>query len=135
MSSDIPNHLHQAILDKLLHHLRHLPKSISAEPDYYSNVFTAYAPDVEWIELTGTQQGAVNHDLEVIFGDCAHGHIQFKSRRESLEAVVSVLVTFINSQSAEEGLLLKWVEDLIAAAKQACKDAGETVSRTPLLKT
>ncbi|KDQ16586.1 hypothetical protein BOTBODRAFT_107033 [Botryobasidium botryosum FD-172 SS1] len=80
--------------------------------------------DADWVEMTGTNAGALNHLLEVTFGRRDQGFIIFKERGPGLEGVVDTLRKYITGVDGENGLLLKWIDDLIGAAKEAYQQAG-----------
>ncbi|KAG8738059.1 hypothetical protein FRC12_016926 [Ceratobasidium sp. 428] len=108
--------------------LTHLPASIPpAEGTYYS--FQDFQIGEQWVENTGSPQGAVNHALEVAFGSRAE-RIQsgslpviFEHRGVNLECVVDVLTKYLTGNSELDALLLKWLDDLIASAKPLVKTA------------
>lgn len=107
-----------------LHHLLHnLPSSIPLDDNHYH--FDSFeCVDPEWVELTGTDAGALNHLLEVTFGRRDQGFIKFKEHGPGLEGVVHALRKYITGTEGENGLLLKWIDDLISAAKEAYQQAG-----------
>ncbi len=107
--------------------LKALPKSIPVN-DTYS--FANYEPDPTEIEDYGLVQSVVNKHLEPEFGDRNHGPIQFKGRGPALEAVVPILRASITGRFWENLLLIKWVDDLTAAAKIAIEADGGIVSHT-----
>src|SRR5260221_13425519 len=93
------------------------PGKDSGTPSY---PFLSYTPDPEWVEMTGSEAGALNHDLEIIFplSDCLLTQdttrlILFHESGPSLEAVADVLVKF----SRPNNVLPKWIADLIASAE------------------
>lgn len=105
-------------LQELRHLLRHLPNIIPLpDPGNQLYSFDKYIPDEDWIERTGSEQGALNHALEVAFKNRAvvgdHRIIQFCERGPSLEGVVDVLRRY---RIPGEDILPKWVRDLIASA-------------------
>src|SRR5260370_42549563 len=103
------------------------PGKDSGTPSY---PFLSYAPDPEWVETTGSETGALNHDLEIIFPpsnrlptqDTTH-LILFWESGPTLEAVADILETF----SKLENVLPKSIADLKASAENALRDI-ETVS-------
>ena len=75
--------------------------------------------------MTGSEAGALNHDLEIIFplSDCLLTQdttrlILFHESGPSLEAVADVLEKF----SRPNNVLPKWIADLIASAEYVLKD-------------
>lgn len=94
-----------------------LPDSIPASDSRYN--FTGYAPSEDDKGLYG-EEGALNHDLEVIFcpQSCQNGPIELTERGLGLRAVVGVLREFLKRFPAS-AILQKWVADLISAAKQS----------------
>ncbi|KAG9079157.1 hypothetical protein FRC06_007932, partial [Ceratobasidium sp. 370] len=89
-----------------------------ATPPGFAYPFPAFAVDEEWLEITGTVQGSVNHSLEVAFGSRASGNpIEFRSHGPDLVAVVDVLSSAITGNDGENVILLKWVTDLQNAAR------------------
>ncbi|KAG9022111.1 hypothetical protein FRB95_000740, partial [Tulasnella sp. JGI-2019a] len=74
----------------------------------------------------GTEQGALNHDLEIIVGPHDKGPVQFPERGPSLGGVVPLL-KYIDGTSKEQGLLIKWGDDLTEAAKAACLAANHVI--------
>jgi hypothetical protein len=84
--------------------------------------FKDFVADAEWIELSGSVQGSVNHTLEVAFGSRANANnspIEFKSHGPDLLGVVDVLATSITGLDGENPLLIKWISDLQRAATHA----------------
>ncbi|KAG8950373.1 hypothetical protein FRC03_012905 [Tulasnella sp. 419] len=118
---------HQKELDNLLHYLKNLPPSVPAAAKIYS--FSDYVPDDERVADYGSEQGDLNAYLEVTFGSRHQGHIQFKEKGPNLEAVVPLLKKYINGESKEEVLLLKWVEDLTKSAIALCEAENWNVKR------
>ncbi|KAG8707640.1 hypothetical protein FRC11_007286 [Ceratobasidium sp. 423] len=93
------------------------PKHQSAGSTYPFENFTL---DEEWLELTGSAQGSVNHTLEVTFGSQHHGQpLVFTSHGPDLVAVVDVLSTHITGLNGENPILIQWIDDLQAAATHA----------------
>ncbi|KAG8728142.1 hypothetical protein FRC11_011735 [Ceratobasidium sp. 423] len=93
------------------------PKHQSAGSTYPFENFTL---DEEWLELTGSAQGSVNHTLEVTFGSQHHGQpLVFTSHGPDLVAVVDVLSAHITGLNGENPILIQWIDDLQAAATHA----------------
>ncbi|KAF9021143.1 hypothetical protein BDZ89DRAFT_1071717 [Hymenopellis radicata] len=113
-------------LKKLDRCLKALPQSIPANDAYQ---FMDYEPNQEDIDDYGSAQGVVNKHLEPQFGDRDHGPIKFKGRGPALEAVVPILRRYLTGKSGENLLLIKWVDDLTAAAILAIEKDGGTVPR------
>jgi hypothetical protein len=121
-----------ANLSLLRHLLNNLPSNIPLGSTHYSfNQFKGLDPD--WVENTGSNAGALNHELEIMFGSWHAGSIQFHEQGPSLTAVVDVLATYITGMDKEEAILMKWVEDLIAGAHTAFLDAGIEVFNFPFI--
>ncbi|KAF9025001.1 hypothetical protein BDZ89DRAFT_1040796 [Hymenopellis radicata] len=95
--------------------LKALPKSIPVNNAYS---FANYEPDPTEIEDYGSVQSVVNKHLEPEFG-----------RGPALEAVVPILRASITGRFGENLLLIKWVDDLTAAAKIAIEADGGIVPR------
>ncbi|KAF8600686.1 hypothetical protein BDV93DRAFT_608572 [Ceratobasidium sp. AG-I] len=84
--------------------------------------FEAFTIDDEWLELTGSIQGSVNHSLEVAFGnraDPSNTPIKLKSHGPDLVAVVDVLSHSIDGKGGENPILINWISDLKVAAISA----------------
>ena len=103
------------------------PGKDSGTPSY---PFLSYAPDPEWVETTGSEAGALNHDLEIIFppSDCLPTQdtthlILFQESGPTLEAMADILEKF----SKPDNVLPKWIADLKASAEYALRDI-KTVS-------
>ncbi|EUC55183.1 transmembrane protein, putative, partial [Rhizoctonia solani AG-3 Rhs1AP] len=95
------------------------PKHHSAGSTY---PFENFVIDDEWLELTGSVQGSVNHTLEVAFGSRHNGGpIEFKSHGPDLAAVVDVLSAHITGEGGENPILIKWIVDLHRAAVHAAE--------------
>ena|SRR5258705_13556706 len=98
------------------------PGKDSGAPSY---PFLSYTPDPEWVEMTGSEAGTLNHDLEIIFPlsdhlltqDTTH-LILFCESGPPLKAVADVLEKF----SRPNNVLPKWIADLIASAEYVLKD-------------
>ncbi|KAF8601836.1 hypothetical protein BDV93DRAFT_607815 [Ceratobasidium sp. AG-I] len=104
-----------------LRHLRslllQLPDTCHSSGDTYP--FQDFVLDDEWVDLTGSAQGSVNHSLEVAFGsrsNAAGEPIKFKSHGADLAAVVDVLSTYITGEDGENPILINWIADLKVAA-------------------
>src|SRR5436190_2129478 len=87
-------------LNKLRDALSNLPKQIpSIDGQYYP--FASYHPDDEWVESTGSLQGALNHALEVTFGNrservsAGHMPVEFDYQGPDLLALVDVFTSHI----------------------------------------
>lgn len=96
-------------LDTLQHLFHHLPPSIPEEPAFGSRFagMHDYYPDPDAVDLYGSEQGALNHDLEILFGRRDQGPVQLLERGAGLEAVVGFLKKYINGKSKEQDLLIK----------------------------
>ncbi|CAE6442050.1 unnamed protein product [Rhizoctonia solani] len=88
-------------------------------PPGFKYPFEGFFVDKEYIKITGSIQGSVNHSLEVAFRSRAHSPICFKSNGADLLAVVDVLTNHITGIHDENTILLKWIKDLQAAANHA----------------
>ncbi|TFY78892.1 hypothetical protein EWM64_g5117, partial [Hericium alpestre] len=74
--------------------------------------------DAELVEDNGSEMGALNHELEVILGrDRDTGLIVFREQGPSLTAVVDVIERYMTGSDGENILLIKWINDLLAAAR------------------
>ncbi|EUC62852.1 hypothetical protein RSOL_459100, partial [Rhizoctonia solani AG-3 Rhs1AP] len=106
-------------LQKLYSSLHNLPTNLPDHPDTYpfAGKFVLHQPDIGFY---GSQQGALNHQLELIFGSRSVDRvINFKGRGRSLEAIVYIFMKYIDGEDGENVLLWKWVADLTHAAVQA----------------
>ncbi|EUC67579.1 DUF659 family protein, partial [Rhizoctonia solani AG-3 Rhs1AP] len=93
------------------------PKIQSTGPTY---PFENFILDEEWLELTGSTQGSVNHTLEVIFGSRHNGQpLVFTSHGPDLLAIVDVLSAHITGLDGENPILIQWISDLHRAATHA----------------
>ncbi|KAG8726752.1 hypothetical protein FRC11_014558, partial [Ceratobasidium sp. 423] len=82
--------------------------------------FENFTLDEEWLKLTRSAQGSVNHTLEVTFGSRHHGQpLVLTSHGPDLVAVVDVLSTHITGLNGENPILIQWIDDLQAAATHA----------------
>ena len=127
------NNLDSRLLN-LYSSLRNLPESLSEHPDVYPFA-EKFVLDEHDIEFYGSQQGALNHRLELIFGSRSTGSpIQFKGRGRPLEAIVYILKKYIDGNGGENVLLWKWVEDLTHAATQMSATRTKTVCSIFLLE-
>lgn len=93
-----------------------LPNSIPASNEHYR--LSSYLPSEEDINTYG-EEGAVNHDLEVIFCPQSrqHGPIHLQERGEGLLAVSDVLRKY-TAKFPDSVILQKWIFDLAEAAKR-----------------
>ncbi|KAG8682509.1 hypothetical protein FRC11_014776 [Ceratobasidium sp. 423] len=107
-------------LEQLRRFLLRLPPKDS--PPGFTYPFEGFIIYEEYVELTGSIQGSVNHSLEVAFGSRANADgspIRFKSHGPDLVAVVDVLADTITGTHGENPILLKWIVDLQAAVNHA----------------
>lgn len=121
---------HDILLDELEYRFSNLPPSIPTLLDDTESLyerFIVYEVSADALDTFGTKQGALNRDLEVAFGHRDAGPIQLVEQGSGLDAVALTLRDFIDGHSTEEELLVKWAEDLIAAAKAACDEHGHEV--------
>ncbi|KAG9120983.1 hypothetical protein FRC07_003254, partial [Ceratobasidium sp. 392] len=124
--------LDSRLLD-LLRYLRDLPPSLSSHSGSYP--FANFVLDPDDVEHYSSRQGALNHQLELIFGSRSGGRsIVFRGRGPSLEAVVYIFYKYITGEDGENKLLWKWVGDLTEAAKEASKDVSQP-SKTGVRKS
>ncbi|KAG8974060.1 hypothetical protein FRB94_004931 [Tulasnella sp. JGI-2019a] len=113
-------------LQTLLHTLQHLPASIPEDTGYY-NFDQCHGTDpgwADWRERTGSNQGALNHKLEIAFSTCENGPVKFEERGRGLEAVVEVLRNWLTGTDGQNLILKKWVDDLTEAGRGACNGVG-----------
>jgi len=68
---------HNMKLKKLAFYLQGLPASLPITSWFSQYNFDKFELNEDWIETIGTVKGAVNRNLEVRLGTCAHGPIQF----------------------------------------------------------
>ncbi|KAF8596323.1 hypothetical protein BDV93DRAFT_563461 [Ceratobasidium sp. AG-I] len=97
--------------------LSQLPDASHPTGDVYP--FPGFVLDDDWVDITGSVQGSVNHSLEVAFGSratAAGEPIRFKSHGSDLIAVVGVLSNYITGEDGENPILINWVADLVTAA-------------------
>ena len=121
---------HPSIASELhtLHlYLSQLPSCIPEGSTYGFDQYPGV--DLDWVERTGTEAGALNHDLEVLLGTHANGPIVFRERGPALTAVVDVLGQYIcgDEHQGENLLLHQWVADLLVSACKAFEGAGQEV--------
>ena len=113
-------------LQQLSLFLSNLPKTIP----YADAAQTRYtfSLDDDKIEDMGPI-GALNRELECVIGQRHNGPISFKERGPGLEAIVDIFESHLieHHDSPETILLVKWVDDLMTAAKAAFTSAGITV--------
>ena len=115
--------LDQRLLD-LLYQLRNLPTSLSDHSSIYP--FASLVLNPLDIENYGSAQGALNHQLELVFGSRSSGRlIEFRGRGPSLEAIVYTFYKYIDGEDGENVLLWKWVQDLTHAAIEASKNVSD----------
>ncbi|KEP46427.1 hypothetical protein V565_199460 [Rhizoctonia solani 123E] len=114
-------------LSKVADQLQQLRTAFSRPPPKHHSAgstypFENFVIDDEWLELTGSVQGSVNHTLEVAFGSRHNGGpIEFKSHGPDLAAVVDVLSAHITGEGGENPILIKWIVDLHRAAVHAAE--------------
>ncbi|OJA07519.1 hypothetical protein AZE42_10753 [Rhizopogon vesiculosus] len=84
--------------------------------------FVCFSPDPEEIELYGTSEAAIDHELEVIFAqkgrrdNSAPCPFELEKCRTGLIAVVKVLRAALHEQP-DSAILKKWVKDLSKVAE------------------
>ncbi|KDN38853.1 hypothetical protein RSAG8_09259, partial [Rhizoctonia solani AG-8 WAC10335] len=87
--------------------LHNLPEGLPDHPEAYpfASNFTLGPDDVEFY---GSEQGALDYRLELIFGSRSTNNvIQFRGRGRSLEAIVYILWKYISGEDHhEENILL-----------------------------
>ncbi|EJD33382.1 hypothetical protein AURDEDRAFT_177535 [Auricularia subglabra TFB-10046 SS5] len=118
-------------LDYLVLLLVNLPGTIPTESKVYRP--ERYEPDAEWVENIGSWKGALNRQLEVVFGprQTPRGEprvIAFEEQGPGLVAVADCLRRALVSESDPEDadtLLEKWVDDLTGGAIMAYTLAGQ----------
>ena len=97
--------------------------------------FVGFSPDPEKIDLYGTSEAAINHELEVSFGpkgrrdDSAPCPFELEECGPGLIAVVKVLRDALHEQPGS-AILKKWVKDLSKAAEYHYKAANRQVSNS-----
>jgi len=99
--------------------------------------FVGFSPDPEKIELYGTSEAAINHELEVTFAPkgrrdkSAPCPFELDECGPGLIAVVEVLRAALNEQP-DSAILKKWVKDLSKAAEYHYKAASRQVSNSSI---
>ena len=83
-------------LEELRHLLKNLPGSVPSTGSNPEYPFANYAPNNYWIELTGSEEGALNHDLEIYFkdrsvNDDGYRIICFHEKGPSLTGIVDAI--------------------------------------------
>ena len=117
-------------LSKLCLYLEELPASIptvnalSEFPLKFD--FKKFELDPDWVEMTGSAVGAVNHELEVRLGQQDKGPIRFTEHGPPVVALVLVLDKY-TSEFPGDVILTKWLDDVVEGAKQTLIDAKVTV--------
>lgn len=106
-------------LDTLLHHLKHLPKEVPEKHGQY-HFDTWVELDLELVEDTRSQHGALNMMLERAFGTRKDGLVAFCEKGLSLEAVAAVIQREITGPDGKNVLLTEWTDNRTAAAKAIC---------------
>ena len=104
-------------LENLQNLLQNLPDTIPTSAMLYN--FLGYTPDLEKLELYGSEEAVLNQALEVAFapqgrkpGECPFILLE---KGGGLVAVVDVLRKYI-AKYPDSAILQKWVEDLTKAA-------------------
>lgn len=112
-------------LEQLRLYLQKLPNvlPVPTTPKYD---LRGFAPDPEWVGDIG-EEGAVNRELEVIFGSRFHGPLTLDERGPGIEAMSDVLERYLQKYP-ESVLLGKWVADTTLAAVNAYKQHNAPVS-------
>jgi hypothetical protein len=114
-------------LQSLYSSLHNLPTSLPNHPETYPFA-EKFVLDQHDIEFYGSQQGALNHRLELVFGSRGiDSMIKFKGRGRSLEALVYIFMKYIDGEDGENLLLWKWVADLTRTATQISRPQTESV--------
>ncbi|KAF7303480.1 DUF659 domain-containing protein [Mycena indigotica] len=102
--------------------LKSLPSSI---PLGTAHDFSSHELRQEAVMELGCEKSVVNQDLEWSFGSRVDGKlIEFQSRGPGLEAVTVVLRQYITGPAGQNVVLIKWVDDLTAAAQDAIERCG-----------
>ncbi|KAF8605490.1 hypothetical protein BDV93DRAFT_543533 [Ceratobasidium sp. AG-I] len=113
MATSDPN----ATIPLLHQYLRHLPQDFPpASHRLYP--FKPFTYDHERLERTEDLAGTVGHVFKTAFG-----------WGEQVEAAADVLEQYIPQCPGNEGILVKWVEDLLRAAKDVCAEHEIKVPR------
>jgi hypothetical protein len=107
----------EAKLSSLASLLLSLPETIPNNSRYYR--FENFALTQDDIEDYG-DEGALNHALEITFAPQGrhNGPIVLKEQGPGLSAVVPILKEYLRRYPAS-AILLKWVDDLIEAARRS----------------
>jgi hypothetical protein len=122
------------LLSLFLHNLSEaIPYADSARTEYG---FDFFAVDGEKVDDMDRHRhmgpiGALNRELECRMGQRHKGPIVlFKEHGSGLEAVVDVLTGYLDEyhNSSETTLPVKWVDDLVTAAKAAFTHVGIVIS-------
>jgi hypothetical protein len=107
----------------LLRHLLDLPSTLPDHPKIYP--FACFSLEPHEVEQYGSTQGALIHQLELIFGSRSTGRaVEFRGRGPSLEAIVYVLHKYIDGEDGDNQTLWKWVADLDSAAIKVGKNVS-----------
>jgi hypothetical protein len=112
-------------LDELARYLKALPASI---PIGNAHNFIGYKHDAADMADMLCPHSVLNRALEISFGDRTRGPVAFKSQGLGLDAVVGVLRMNITGTDGQNGILIKWVDDLHNAALVAIEGSGNQVS-------
>ena len=117
-------------LSKLCLHLEELPASfpiVDALSEFPSKFdFKKFKLDPDWVEMTGSTVGAINHELEVRLGQQDKGPIHFTEHGPPVVALVLVLDKY-TSEFPGDVILTKWLDDVVEGAKQTLINAKVTV--------
>ncbi|KAG9311131.1 hypothetical protein JVU11DRAFT_9045 [Chiua virens] len=121
-------------LDILKHYLSHLPDtSPLSEPGQSTYNFESLEASPEDIEDYG-ETGAINRQLEIIFGSRHNGPIVFVECGPRLVGVVKVLHTYLLKDPGS-AILQKWVEDLTTSATLHFVCSGIPLPDSPVQAT
>ncbi|KAG8744356.1 hypothetical protein FRC11_013491, partial [Ceratobasidium sp. 423] len=108
--------------------LHKLPESLPDHPEAYPFA-EKFVLDQHDVEFYGSNQAALNHRLELVFGSQSpDGCVRFRGGGRSLEAIVYILNKYIDGNNGDNLLLWKWVDDLTRGATQMSSTPTNGVS-------
>ncbi|OJT07823.1 hypothetical protein TRAPUB_1283 [Trametes pubescens] len=123
-------------LGELRYILENLPKSLP-EPkvsDSRFQAFVGFVPDPDVVDLIGSEDGAVNHALEVAFGFGARskGLLPIEERGPPICGLVDALELYqrVCAHPDSDALLDKWITDIREGAEHAYNSANEAFPPT-----
>ncbi|QRV97083.1 hypothetical protein RhiJN_25102 [Ceratobasidium sp. AG-Ba] len=107
--------LYTAKLNKLRCALASLPTSLPSGFSVYD--FCGWTPNPEKVEDCGTKCGALNADLENIFGPRVHSRVNVVERGPGIESIIDIFTHYLTGNYDEKPIIVKWVDDLVDAAE------------------